>query len=344
MSEEIKRGRGRPKKVKPANSFGPKGIKCSELLDIVYLRPENALYYSIHNVSPASEYKIRALVSNHILPFFEKYYVADLSIENVSSFRSYMEKKIRSRKYEADIYTYTKAAFSMVNDIDTSRIYRDPFSSKAIAPIRINSTQSRYAAFTFEDIKALFSKKWDNYLVQAFSLFCAYTGCRPNEVISLTPEDFNICDDYVEVTINKNWNVYLKANKDTKTEAGNRIVVLPRKVFDYLKNFMFWEKGKLCFSSDGETHLYYRYYTKFLNLAMKQNGVQDYEKRHLVMYSFRPFYKSYTSDKLSPELSNFVMGHAEKTIGDRYWHYQRELHAPILCKAVEEMGKILISN
>ena len=336
MANEViteKRGRGRPRKQK--SGFGPQGMSCKELFDIVYLREDNPLYFSLHTVSPSSVCKIKAIVTNHIVPYFKPYNVNDLSIEQVSGFRKYMVRKGLSPKSATDIQNYAKSAFSMANDIDNSRVYRNPFYSKAIAPIRINSRGNRTDAFEVSDIEKLFSKPWENPLIQAFATFCAYTGARPNEVAALTPEDFSVYEEYVEISISKNWSAAEKAIRPPKTQAGNRIVILPRYVFDAIKINLYWENGSPVFSVKGK-HLYYRYYSKYLNLAIKSNGVQS-RGRDLVMYSFRPFYKSYTTDKLSPELSNYVMGHSEKSIGDRYWHYQRDLHALILVDAVKDL-------
>jgi len=337
MNDKVEKKRGRPRKERSSQDYGPRGIKCSQLFDLVYLRDEDPLYFMIHDVSLSSRNKIKRLVANHIAPFFKKYvYASDITLVEVSGFRSYLEKKRLSAKYRQDIHSYAKAAFSMLNDIDPGHVYRNVFDSKSLVPIRTNPFEHRTPSFELEDIHNLFSRKWKHPLVESMALFCAYTGARPNEVAALQKEDFTIHEEFVEVFISRNWVPSVRETKGTKTAAGTRHVVLPVKVFKYIKPALFWQEGSLCFSLDGKTHLSYLTYSKYLNMAMKENGVRNYQGRGLVMYSFRPFYKSYSSG-LPEELSNYVMGHSGRGMGDRYWHYQTKLHAPLLAAVTKDL-------
>lgn len=338
---ETKRKRGRPRKEK---GFGPKGISCAGLLNMVFLDNggKTPLYFSLHTVSEGTHDKIVGLVKNHILPFFKPYQVSEISIGEISEFRRFLVEKKLSSKSQSDIYSYAKAAFGMAPDIDLEHVKRNAFESRSLTPIRKDPVSlTRTPSFTPEEIRSLFSHAWKNPLVQALATFILYTGCRVNEACALVYEDFEMIEDGVEVSVKRNYSPGY-GMKGTKTEAGHRKVVIPRYVFDFIYPAITWAPGRLVFSLDGKRVMNYYYRSRWFYEEMEKSGIprQGGEGEDRTMYSLRPFYKSYTSGCLPAELSNYVMGHRDQSMGSHYWHYQRSSHAPILIKAVEGLLKL----
>ena len=331
--------RGRPHKDNP-NPYGPKGLKCNQLFDIVFF-DEKALYFSLHTLSESSQDKVRGIIKNHAKDFFGDKLVSSIRIQDVSGFRRYLVEKGLSVKSQLDVYSYVKAAFSLAPDIDPEHVTRNAFASKSITPIKKEAAHlTRTPTFTLEEVKLLFSKPWQNPLVQALALTILYTGARVNELVALRYEDFSISKEKelgVEITIEKNFSPGY-GMKSTKTEAGFRKVVLPLYVWDFIYPTLNWAPGMLVFSYDGKTLINYFYRSRWFYRELERCEIprkREGEKEERTLYSLRPFYKSYTSEKLSRELSNFVMGHKDQSMGSHYWHYERSLHAPLLIEAMD---------
>lgn len=111
-------------------------------------------------------------------------------------------------------------------------ILRDPCEDLTVP----TGTQGSHRALTAEETEIMF-KVCDNGNRAAPLVYLMYhAGLRPQEVAALETSDIDLSKK--TITVNKALDMHKGTVKETKTEAGNRIVPINNVLFNYLSNYL----------------------------------------------------------------------------------------------------------
>lgn len=326
---------GRPRKEQNYPTVG-------NLLYEIFLK-KDALYFEFHSVTPTQERKIRRLAEIHILSYWQDIRLKDVDLNDISKFRSFLTNKQKlALKYVKGIESYTKSAFKSANYIFKNSEFVNPYESNLYKKIILDPFANRTTPFRVEEVRLLFSQPFNDSRVMVMCLISACTGMRPNEIIALKYDDFIKYDGYYLINISKNWRPHEHVLAPPKTEAGKRKTAIPTWVFEIIDPILNKDLKDVCLRTNYKHPLDARVYLKGLREQAEKCGIQDYGKRKLKMYSFRPFYKSFAEPILgrNTSLMHYLMGHESgvtQDISDLYYHFEESNSAITILEVANQI-------
>lgn len=176
----------------------------------------------------------------------------------------------------------------------------------------IKSTVRR-AAFTREQIRALFSEPWENDLAYTACFLASRTGMRMGEVRALTSAQIH--PDFIEV--NAAW-AEKEGRKTTKSGHG-RIVPINGEIYSLLKKYA-PPLGGLLFTLNGVKPVKEDYIRDRLRKRMEELEI-DYKTENLSFHSFRHFFNTrLVAGNISGEKIRAVIGHESEAMTEHYAH------------------------
>ncbi len=161
-------------------------------------------------------------LNSHILPFFEKMYLEDITSKNILEWEDYILSKNFSNNQNRSIY-YILSAF-----LEYCHVFYN-FDKTIISNIGCFKKKYEKDNHDFYNLKEFkkFIKCVDNEVYKQFFNFMFFTGTRPGEALALTFNDID--NDYV--TISKTINSRGKRNIGTpKTNSSNRKIKIDKKL------------------------------------------------------------------------------------------------------------------
>lgn len=196
--------------------------------ETLYLKYREYIKPRIRESTYATKFQ---MLDKHIMPYFRKRIVSDISPADVAAWQTEMLSKDLSSTYIRAINVCLKAVFN----------YAVEYVGLAKSPCTkiIGSTKSRKLHFwTPEEYKAFSKAVSDNpeYFIIFEILY--YTGMREGELLALTLNDIDFNNK--QITINKTY--YRITGKDLtnppKTEKSNRVVDIPAFLVDEIKDYV----------------------------------------------------------------------------------------------------------
>lgn len=171
------------------------------------------------------------MLDKHIMPYFRKRIVSDISPADVAAWQTEMLSKGLSSTYIRTINICLKAVFNYA--VEYVGLAKNPCTKI------IGSTKSRKLNFwTPEEYRAFSEAVSDNpeYFIIFEILY--YTGIREGELLALTLNDIDFKNK--QIAINKTY--YRITGKDLtnppKTEKSNRVVDIPAFLVDEIKDYV----------------------------------------------------------------------------------------------------------
>ena len=228
--QKLKRGFSRQKDAKDwERLFLEQFAKNPDItFEALYLKYKEYIRLRIRESTAASRF---SMIDRHILPFFKKKVVSDISPADVAAWQNEMLQKGLSNTYLNQINIYLKAIFAYA--VDYVGLPKNP-CTKSIGSRKTRKlnfwTPGEYARF-IEACK-------DN--IEYYTIFeiLYYTGMREGELLALTLNDIDFKGN--QIHINKTY--YRIAGKDLinapKTESSERIVDIPEFLTQEIREYV----------------------------------------------------------------------------------------------------------
>lgn len=184
-------------------------------------------------VKPTTYNSEMGQIKNHILPFFLRAKLSDLTRKSVLSFQQHLQTKSLSNNTINKVLLSLKLIFDFAIENDYMRV--NPYVN--IKPLKVEKTTMSF--WTPNEFKSFITyiENHETFLYKVFYLFAYSTGARMSEILAVTWEDINF--DTKVCQINKALN-YDKVNRvdyldTTKTKSSNRTIALPSSLIALLK-------------------------------------------------------------------------------------------------------------
>lgn len=267
--------------------------------------------------------------NNHILPYFKKLYINDITIPIVRDWKEKLEEKGYSVNYNNKIYNVLNniIIYAMRNyGLETNPLsILGRFERKQDQVIQ-DKEKLRY--ITLEDFDKFISVI-DNITWKTFFIFLYYTGMRKGEVLALNWNDIDLKNDIIKV----DKTLYYKHNKGeiTSTKTGvNRTIKISKRLRDSLIEY----KQEMMKYADYNNNWYVFGNTKFLAPATIDRMKNYYfDKSGITPITIHEFRHSHVSllvneyiKKGGTDTSKFFlmmsnrMGHTIETMKRTYLH------------------------
>ena len=202
----------------------------------------------------------------HILPYFSKYKVKDISPKIILDWQNTLNKysykhKSNIRTYLSSILSYAEKYYKIQNQIKYVDNYR-----KTDKPKEMLIWSPKEFSLFIDNVKDL------KYKTFYYALF--YTGARKGELLATTWSDWNLEKKFLNIDKNLTTKTFNKGRAITlpKNNASIRKISLPDVLIEIVKNYK-----KIYFSGDSsqlvfplsETNI-----TRVKNIACKDAGVK----------------------------------------------------------------------
>ena len=228
--QKLKRGFSRQKDAKEwERLFLEQFAKNPDItFEALYLKYKEYIRLRIRESTAVSRF---SMIDRHILPFFKKKVVADISPADVAAWLNEMLQKGLSNTYLNQINIYLKAIFTYA--VDYVGLPKNPCTKS------IGSRKTRKLNFwTPEEYARFIETCKDN--VEYYTIFeiLYYTGMREGELLALTLNDIDFKENKIHIT--KTY--YRITGKDLinapKTESSERIVDIPEFLTQEIREYV----------------------------------------------------------------------------------------------------------
>lgn len=228
--QKFKRGFSRQKDAKDwERLFLEQFAKNPDItFEALYLKYKEYIRLRIRESTAASRF---SMIDRHILPFFKKKVVSDISPADVAVWQNEMLQKGLSNTYLNQINIYLRAIFTYA--VDYVGLPKNPCTKS------IGSRKTRKLNFwTPEEYARFIEACKDN--IEYYTIFeiLYYTGMREGELLALTLNDIDFSEN--QIHINKTY--YRIAGKDLinapKTESSERIVDIPEFLTQEIREYV----------------------------------------------------------------------------------------------------------
>lgn len=252
----------------------------------------------------------RGSMFKHIIPYFGDMYLNQITRKTVDAWILNLP-----RKQGISASTANKM-LAMLKQMLRVAVYDGLLlasPAESVKPL-IENGKAR-GAFTQEEVRKLFSIKWDSDMAYTACFLSAFTGMRLGEIRALKLS--HVHDDYI--LVDSSW-ADIAGLKTTKSGKA-RIVPITKRIYSMLQN---QAKGKVdddfIFTFTGKKPVEDRYLTKPFKKAMGNAGINA-EERNLTFHSFRHFFNTQlVASGTSGEIIRNVIGHESEEMTDRYLH------------------------
>lgn len=203
----------------------------STLTNITFLQLYNNYFeYMKPRVKISTQYDIRHNFENHLLPYFEKMKIYNITKKDIFAWQQEYDKKKLSYSFKSKLRDYLNAIFRFAvyyYDLPVNPVTQ-------VEPFRHIEQKKEMTIWSKQDFEK-FIAKVDNFEYKTFFLFLYLTGCRKGEAFALTWNKIDF--DKQTVTINQNLTRKVDdmvfAVVPTKT-YNTRSILIPKILISYL--------------------------------------------------------------------------------------------------------------
>lgn len=177
--------------------------------------------YQKDRVKESSLYTARREIKNHILPFFGKMKMCEITPINILQWQE--SKSHYSYKYRRILCAHLGAILRFGN-----RYFDLPNPLTKVAPLRNLAPKKKMEVWSREEFDT-FIAVVDEPVYQCLFRFLYITGCRKGEAFALSPNDLDLARGTVSITKSLTRKVEGRPYAITtpKNEASNRLIDLP---------------------------------------------------------------------------------------------------------------------
>ncbi len=242
--------------------------------------------YKKENLKETSFYEMELTFKKHILPFFGKYKIKEISKNKVLEFQqslckySYKYKtKIRTTLYS--MYKYLFYYYDIDNVVARVEAFKKPNIKKEINIWNIDEFNSF--------IKTFDTTIDDEFKFKTFFTFLYYTGCRLGEVLAINYNDINFTNK--TISINKTLSTKISSGgykiSTPKTASSYRTITIPqillKQLNEYKNRFPDSVNSKFFFGIDKplDDHTIYRRLEEHCQKSnVKKIRIHDFRHSH----------------------------------------------------------------
>lgn len=336
--------------IKTPKAYRDSTVTMEDAINKVFLS-EDAKYFKFNKVGIQQEKQYKSRCRKYLIPFFADMKINCLTIDTVDAFRTFLKNQELgkdhnerlSEKTMNEIEWLVRTVMKWIPDLyPRANNFRNPYSSPLVKSISFDRDRNATPAFELDEVRRIFAASWENYPSLCMALIAAYTGMRSNEDACLRKCKFFPRDDSCVIVVDENWTFSERKVKSPKTKNGERKVVIPRWLYEFVMPildsvpdncFPFHNTKGITVPMKGDR------YNRALEQAVENAGfLSEYKEKGLQFYSFRSFYRSFTEPILGREsaLIRYVMGHSRKDIDDHYFKFL-DTHIPILLSATRDL-------
>ena len=260
----------------------------------------------------------RAILLNHLLPYFGRYWLSSISPKMLEEFMFSLRDKGLSPKRVNNILSCLRVMLSEAQRL--GYIQKNPFD--VVRPLAIESQER--GILTIEEVRKLFDPAniepiWKGHLLhRVVNLTAASTGMRQGEILAVRDE--SIHDGYIHVA--HSWGKYGLGPTKSKQK---RDVPVPSKVMEAIKPFT--GTGGYVFSfTRGKTPATGNRVTKQLYETLERAGVswEERKRRGICFHSWRAFFNTVMRGRVSDVKLRKVTGHVTVAMTELYTRYNLE--------------------
>lgn len=268
--------------------------------------------YKLPKLRHTTRTTYRNLLDNHIIPYFGKMRLEEISTNTIQTF--YNENNSKSKSTVRQMSILLHQIFDMA--VEDGHMRMNPTESKRLAlPSRKSSREALEAADVKDILKSLDKLEERERVLMGLFLF---TGMRRGEVLGLRWENI----DWEKKLVNVEQAVTFCNNQpvvgETKSEAGNRAIPLDLQLEAILKPV---KKALGFVIGDGEKPLTERTFTRMWQRIGKKidlHGATPHVFRHT-------YITMAASSGIDVKTLQAIAGHADiKMTMDRYAHKREE--------------------
>ncbi len=281
--------------------------------------------------------QVTARFKNHLLPFMGKKNLRDITVEDVTDYKKYLQNKDLSDKSVRYCIDEAKEFFSYC--VEMGWCDRTPFDS-TFKMARPKPKKNRIPG-NIDDYRKMLQKGWSNPINHAVSMVCFFTGMRVSEIRALKKDDFEPyynnegVEDCVVLHIRHN---LTNKNKEKSPKNGReRLTVIPRWVYEFIHPVFLFSKTNLCFSNTMgrrpisiSKNLYH--FRNELSLVIG-SSVDDVKDSGIDFHSLRKMFNSMMTGTLSSDIRRSILGWTSENVALEHYfqvlpiHYQQILDA-----------------
>lgn len=281
--------------------------------------------------------QVTARFNNHLIPFMGNEKLKDLTVENVTEYKNVLKKKGLADKTIQYCIDEAKEFFAYC--VELGWMSHTPFDS-TFKMARPKPKRMRIPG-NIEDYRKMLQKGWSNPVNHAVAMICFFTGMRVSEIRALKKEDFEEyygheeTEDCVVLRIRRNL-----TNKNVEKRPKNdreRITVIPRWVYEFIKPVFMLSKSKLCFSNTQgrrpisiDKNLYH--FRKEL-AEVTGSTLEEVKDAGIAFHSLRKVFNSMMTGTLSSDIRRGILGWTSENVALEHYfqvlpiHYQKILNA-----------------
>lgn len=283
----------------------------------------------------ATIYTYKKDYKNHIAPYFNSYYINDISVNIIRNWADKEDKKTISTAYKNKIYNILCGVFDHAiknygfKD-NPARIY-GTFQEKNDKVIK---DEDRLRYITYDEFK-IFISNVSISLWKVFFTFAYYTGCRRGEIQALTWNDIDFTTN--DISINKTLYEEVKGSiqiTSTKNNLNRKI-----KMSKTLKDCLLGYKKEVMNYADFSTNWFVfgntrhlakttiaRYKHKYFSLcSVKEITMHEFRHSHVSLL-INEYVKTSKDKNMKIDTAKFFlmmsnrMGHTIQVMQDTYMH------------------------
>lgn len=245
---------------------------------------------------------IKNITYNHLIKEFGKAKVDRITPGHIMNYQNKIIS-LYSPDFLKKIHTTLSAIFN--HAIKFNGLTNNPARVAGNFEIKTNK---RINFWEFEEFKK-FIEVVEDQLYKAFFLTLYYSGARKGELLALTWEDVN----FEESTINIDKTDYKGEITDPKTDASNRIILLPNFVMDHLR--ILKEASEKDVPVKEEYVVFGSFHKSISTTTLDRryaNYIEQSGVKRIVIHEFRHSHASYLINKgVSPLIVAQRLGHSD---------------------------------
>ena len=257
-------------------------------------------------ITETTRYTYDTLLKKKIAPFFDSYYLQEITPSLIRKWLSTLEGKEKTINY----------AFLVLNMILKEACFQEFINFNPCNNVRRLATkENQRECFTNEEIKKLFISSWEREDIKLICKISSLTGMRKGEILALTLEKINKYFILVDSSIEQRTR-QVKSTKNNKP----REVPITEKLYNEILTYADNRKGFIFrnlkrFENKPISH-------SLINTTLtKQLKTLGIYREGLCFHSFRHFFNSKLLMKnVNSEIVRKIVGHENENMTEHYLH------------------------
>ena len=272
-------------------------------------------------ISKSYAHTARVMLGKHILPYFEKKYLSDITPYDIEKWLDTFAAKGLSNATANLGLAFLK--IMLKEAIRREILSEDP--SASILPLKTETVER--GVLTQDEVSKLFNPEnknqiWANDIYYHANLLSACTGMRLGEVLAVRGEVLEENHILVDMQYTKNFGL-----TDTKSHRSRKVII-PEQLMTELKKYSELNSGGYIFSTDGgKLPVYPDTLRRSLFKAFKAIGIEDKQRkeRNICFHSWRHYLNTtLRSNNITDGKLRALVGHASSKMTEHYTHFDTD--------------------